>query len=104
MTERDRDLTDALFTMLAEQLVERLAPKVAELISERDTPMSPWLTTVEAIDYSRLPEGTFRKLAATGRIPSHGGKARLFYRPEIDQALLALRGEAEENRELRRTA
>jgi excisionase family DNA binding protein len=104
LTERDRELTEAMFGMLADQLAERLAPRVADLIGGPISASSPWLTTAEAIDYTRLPEGTFRKLAASGRIPSHGGKTKLFYRPELDQALLASRGLEEEARELRRTA
>jgi excisionase family DNA binding protein len=41
----------------------------------------------EAITYTRIPEGTFRKWVAEGRIPSHGGKRRLFHRGELDVAL-----------------
>jgi hypothetical protein len=87
---------------LAQRVAEHLAPRVAELISERSTDSSPWLTTRQAVAYSGLAESTFRKLAACGKIPSHGGKAKVFYRPEIDQALLGSRGAAEDARELRR--
>jgi hypothetical protein len=87
---------------LAERLAERLAPRLAELISVAPTPSSPWLTTTQAVAYSGLPESTFRKLAACGKIPSHGGRTKLFYRPEIDQALLDFSGPAEEDRRLRR--
>ena len=58
--------------------------------------------TRAAITYSGLAESTFRKLAACGKIPSHGGRAKLFYRPEIDRALLSSKGVAEEAREMRR--
>jgi len=99
-------MTEGVFRLLANDLAERvaeqLAPRVAELVSDRTAPRSPWLTTAEAIDYSRLPEGTFRKLMSSGKIPSHGGRAKLFYRPEIDQALLDFCGIAEDNRQLRR--
>jgi hypothetical protein len=87
---------------LAQRVAEHLAPRVAELISERSWESSPWFTTRQAIAYSGLAESTFRKLAACGKIPSHGGRAKLFYRPEIDQALLGSKGVAEEARELRR--
>jgi hypothetical protein len=93
-----RLLTDEL----AQRVAEHLAPRLAAFLSERSTGSSPWLTTGQAIAYSGLAESTFRKLAACGKIPSHGGKAKLFYRPEIDQALLGSRGAAEEARELRR--
>jgi hypothetical protein len=93
-----RMLTDDL----AERLAERLAPRLAELISVAPTPASPWLTTPQAVAYSGLPEGTFRKLAACGKIPSHGGHTKLFYRPELDQALLDFSGTAGEGRALGR--
>jgi hypothetical protein len=87
---------------LAERLVERLAPRLAELLALAPSQTSPWLTTPQAIAYTGLPEGTFRKLAGCGRIPSHGGRTKLFYRPELDQALLDFSGIAEEKRRLRR--
>lgn len=100
MAARDQDMTDGVLRLLADELAERLAehlaPRVAELVSDRPAHTSPWLTTSQAIDYSRLPEGTFRKLAACGKIPSHGGRAKLFYRPELDQALLDLSGPADD--------
>ena len=93
-----RMLTDEL----ADRLAERLAPRLAKLTSVEPTPPSPWLTTNQAVAYSGLPESTFRKLAASGKIPSHGGRTKLFYRPELDEALLAFSGIAEEGRGLRR--
>lgn len=86
---------------LAERLAEHLAPRVAELLARLGEDTTPWLTMREAIAYTRLPSSTFRKLAASGRIPSHGGRSRLFYRPEIDQALLGFTGIADEERGLR---
>jgi hypothetical protein len=104
---RDQDMTDGVLRLLADELAERvaehLAPRVAELVSERPAAhTSPWLTTSQAIEYSRLPEGTFRKLVTCGKIPCHGGRAKLFYRPELDQALLDLSGLADDSRRLRR--
>jgi hypothetical protein len=86
---------------LAQRLAEHLAPSLAQLATNGSGEASPWLTTQEAIAYSKLPEGTFRKLAASGKIPSHGGRTKLFYRPEIDDALLDYAGAAEEDRRLR---
>ena len=100
---RQRGIDDALAILaeqIAERLADRVAPRIAEIVSQ-STSASPWLSTREAIVYSGLPEGTFRKLASCGRIPSHGGRAKLFYRPEIDQALLGFTGLASETRELR---
>jgi hypothetical protein len=86
---------------LAQRLADHLAPRVAQLVSQPEGNSSPWLTTREAIAYSKLPEGTFRKLASSGKIPSHGGRSKLFYRPEIDHALLDFTGAVEEQRRLR---
>ena len=65
-------MNDGVWRMLTDELVERLAerlaPRLAELISVEATPSSPWLTTSQAVAYSGLPEGTFRKLAACGKI------------------------------------
>ncbi len=100
---RQRGIDDALAILadeIAERLADRVAPRIAEIVSQ-GTPASPWLSTREAIAYSGLPAGTFRKLASCGRIPSHGGRAKLFYRPELDQALLGFSGLASETRELR---
>jgi hypothetical protein len=101
MTDHDQQAAGAALELLASELAAHLAPKIAEFVNQ-DTTTSPWLTTLEAIDYSRLPEGTFRKLAASGKIPSHGGRTKVFYRPEIDQALLDFQGIAEDERQLRR--
>jgi hypothetical protein len=102
MTDHERDVTAAALELLVSELSSRIAPRVAELLDRVSPTSSPWLTTIEAIEYSRLPEGTFRKLAASGTIPCHGGRAKVFYRPEIDQALLDFRGIAEEEKQLRR--
>lgn len=100
------DSAGAMWQVLADEvarrLADRLAPQMAELVPRRSADSSPWLTTREAIAYTKLPEGTFRKLASCGKIPSHGGRAKLFYRPEVDDALLAFTGIAEEQRRLRR--
>ncbi len=73
---------------LLEALAQRVARLVAHLVPARDR--SPWLSKDEAIEYTRLPRGTFEKLAADGRIPSHGGKTKVFNRAELDRALEAL--------------
>jgi hypothetical protein len=101
---RPDDLTALMLDKLADELAERLASKVAELLPAAGKRSSPWLTTTEAIEYTRLAEGTFRKLCASGKIPSHGGRAKLFYRPELDQSLLDLEGVAEEQQQLRRVS
>lgn len=76
--ELDLDrLADEVATRVAAQLADRLAPDSA----------SPWMVMDEAITYTRIPAGTFRKLVAAGRIPTHGGRRKLFHREELDAAL-----------------
>jgi hypothetical protein len=100
-TESVGEMWRLLLEDLAERVAEHLVPRLAQLGSKGPEDSSPWLTTQEAIAYSKLPEGTFRKLASSGKIPSHGGRTKLFYRPEIDGALLDFAGAAEEDRRLR---
>jgi excisionase family DNA binding protein len=70
---------------LAEQVAQHVYELVREhLETERRT---PWMLMEEAIDYTRVPAGTFRKWVAEGRIPAHGGKRKLFHRAELDAAL-----------------
>lgn len=78
------ELPDELLDALADRLAARIAKR---LPAARDT--SPWMTKDEAVAYTRIADGTFRQLAADGRIPSHGGKRRLFNRQEVDAAILA---------------
>jgi hypothetical protein len=102
MTDHPVDLADLMLDRLATELADRVAAKVAEATSRGGDQRTPWLTTAEAIDYTRLAEGTFRKLAASGKIPSHGGRSKLFYRPELDETLLTFRGMVDEDRPLKR--
>jgi excisionase family DNA binding protein len=78
-----------MFEFDLDRLVEELATRVEAEIAERiaSPPASPWMSMEEAIAYSRVPAGTFRKWVAAGRIPSHGGRRRLFHRVELDAAL-----------------
>ena len=39
-------------------------------------------------EYTRIPEGTLRKLTAKGTIPSRGGRSKIYHRDEVDEALL----------------
>src|SRR3954452_3564955 len=68
---------------------EQVALHVAELVREQleMERQSPWMLMEEAIEYTRVPAGTFRKWVAEGRIPGHGGKRKLFHRAELDAAL-----------------
>ena len=72
-----------------DQLVAEVATRVAAELSERMASQvaSPWMNMEEAAAYTRIPLGTFRKWAAAGRIPAHGGRRKLFHRVELDAAL-----------------
>lgn len=87
-----------------DQFVQRLAEAVAAHLPTQTESTSPWMTMEEAIAYSRIPEGTFRKLAARGEIPSHGGRRRLFHRAELDAALGYVEQRAPGERSLRRAS
>jgi hypothetical protein len=69
-------------------LADRLAPRLADRLSPA-TPSesSPWMTFEEAVQYTKLPAGTFRKLSAAGTFTAHGGKRRIYHRDELDAAL-----------------
>jgi excisionase family DNA binding protein len=70
-------------------LAERVAAHVVEVVRQQIEieRRSPWMLMEEAIAYTRVPAGTFRKWVAEGRIPAHGGKRKLFHRDELDAAL-----------------
>ncbi len=72
-----------------DRLAEELATRVAAQLAKRETSpaSSPWMDMGEAIEYTRIPAGTFRKWVAAGRIPAHGGRRKLFHRAELDAAL-----------------
>jgi excisionase family DNA binding protein len=76
-------LLDALADLVAARVLARM---------ERRLAASPpaWMTKEEAIEYTRIPRGTFEMLAARGTLPSHGGKTKVFSREELDRALSAL--------------
>jgi excisionase family DNA binding protein len=77
-------------TELLERVAESIAERAFDLFAERMTTHTPWMTTEEATAYTRIPPGTFDKLAARGRIPSHsadGGRRKLYHREELDRYL-----------------
>lgn len=86
-------MPDGLSIPIPDTLVDALARAVAEravelLHTELDQ-RTPWMTTDEAVAYTRIPLGTFKQMAAAGQIPSHGeGRRNLYHRGEIDQWLL----------------
>ena len=87
--------TRAQTAQVLDSLLDTLADLIAERVADRlpapaESDPRQWLNTQEAIEYTRLREGTFRHLMAAGRIPAHGGKSKVFHRPELDEAVKAL--------------
>lgn len=75
---------------LIEHVADLIARRAFDLLAERMVPGTPWMTTEEAVAYTRIPPGTFEKLAARGRIPSHNpddGRRKLYHREELDRFL-----------------
>jgi hypothetical protein len=69
-------------------LADRLAPRLAERLGVcAASDASPWMTFEEAVQYTKIPAGTFRKLSADGTFTAHGGKRKLYHRHELDAAL-----------------
>lgn len=77
-------LSDDELDEVAELLFERLVP-----LLQTAPPLSPWMRFEEAVAYSRIPAGTFRRLSAMGLLPSYGGRTKLYRRDEIDEAIVS---------------
>jgi hypothetical protein len=60
-------------------LAAEVATRVAEQFAERIASQAPsrWMAMDEAVAYTRIRAGTFRKWVAAGRIPAHGGRRQL---------------------------
>jgi hypothetical protein len=86
---RPIEIPDAFLDALARRLASRLAEQIADQLTAPHEG-SPWMTFEEAVEYTRVPAGTFRKLSADGTFTSHGGKRKIYHRQELDAALLSL--------------
>ena len=83
------DLDDSALRRLPKPISERLTPLPAP---------SPWMDFEALVEYTSIAAGTLRKLTASGRIPGHGGKSKIYHRDEVDAAL---RGYSNPERRLR---
>ncbi len=84
-------IPNALLDALAHRLAARLAEQIAHHLPATYGG-SPWMAFEEAVEYTRVPPGTFRKLSADGTFIAHGGKRKIYNRQELDAALLSLSG------------
>lgn len=85
---RPVEIPEAFLDALAIRLASRLADRIAGQLALPET--SPWMTFEEAVEYTKVPAGTFRKLSADGTFTAHGGKRKIYHRQELDVALLNL--------------
>jgi hypothetical protein len=92
LIERDDSRPIEIPDTLLEALAQRLALCLAERMADRLTTSegSPWMTFEEAVEYTRVPAGTFRKLSAEGTFTAYGGKRKVYHRQELDSALRGL--------------
>jgi hypothetical protein len=80
----------ALLRAIGSFVMERLADAVAERVAQRTATTSPWMTTEEAAQYSKIARGTFEKLASGGHWRRHYHARRFVYhRDELDEDLKA---------------
>ena len=79
------EIPDSFLDVIVERLAAPLAKRLAGEIQV--TPHRTWMRLEEAVDYTRIPKGTFEKLAAEGLFKAHGGKTKVYHRDELDEAL-----------------
>jgi excisionase family DNA binding protein len=88
-------VTDRLASPTAvvlDELVERVAVRVAELVADRLPAApegSPWLNVDEAADYLRCGRKRIYDLVSQSRVPVHRDATRLLFRREdLDEYVL----------------
>jgi len=74
---------------LPDELVERIARRAAELVTERQTASaSPWLSTRDAADYLAAPVSRIHDLVQLRKLrPHRDGRRLLFKRSDLDAYL-----------------
>jgi hypothetical protein len=88
---RPIEIPDAFLDALAMALAARLAEQIVDQLAVLHEG-SPWMTFEEAVEYTRVAAGTFRKLSADGTFTAHGGKRKIYHRQELDAALVSHTG------------
>jgi len=68
------------------ELIERVAERAAEILSERGQSEDCWLDVGEAAAYLRCPISRIYALTSAGAVPHyHDGSRLLFRRSELDE-------------------
>lgn len=68
------------------ELIERVAERAAEILSERGRDEDCWFDVGEAAAYLKCPMSRIYALTSAGKIPHHHDGARLlFRRSELDE-------------------
>ncbi len=89
---------------LDDDAVDTLAVRIAERMQPALPPPSPWMDFGELVEYTKIPEGTLRKLTAAGRVRGHSsGRAKVYHREEVDEDLLGYSRRQDQSR-LRRVS
>jgi hypothetical protein len=71
-----------------DEMLDALAERIAARLPQNSQATSPWMGFSDLMAYTGIAESTLRKMSAKGEIPSHGGRAKLYHRDEVDEALL----------------
>lgn len=78
----------SLHLELADEALDQLAQRIAERLPVPGAQSSPWMNFDGLIEYTKIPEGTLRKLTASNQIPGHStGRVKVYHRDEVDAAL-----------------
>jgi excisionase family DNA binding protein len=65
------------------ELIERVAERTAELLSQQTQADDAWLDVGEAADYLRCPTSRIYALTSARKIPHHHDGARLLFRRSV---------------------
>jgi excisionase family DNA binding protein len=77
---------------LPDELLEEIARRAAAIVSEHQSPVSPWLDTKGAADYLACSPGRIHDLVQLAKLsPRRDGRRLLFNRADLDAYLEAER-------------
>jgi hypothetical protein len=80
------EIPDSFLDVIVHRLAGPLAKHLAGEIQA--FPDRTWMRLDGAVEYTKIPKGTFEKQAAEGFFKAHGGKTKVYHRDQLDEALL----------------